>query len=86
MNREEILKLLDERQYKELREALESIHPVDIAELLVDLEERYIIFIFRMLDKDRAAETFTEMSSDTRETLLMALTDSEIKEFMDEML
>ena len=85
MNREEILKLLDERQYKELREALESIHPVDIAELLVDLEERYIIFIFRMLDKDLAAETFTEMSSDTRETLLMALTDSEIKEFMEEM-
>jgi MazG family protein len=34
MNREEILEMLENRQFKELREVLENTHPVDIAELL----------------------------------------------------
>lgn len=85
MDREMILEMLEERQYKELREVLENTHPVDIAELLEEIEEKQMILIFRMLGKDEAAETFTEMNSNLRETLLNALTDSEIKEFMDEM-
>lgn len=85
MDREMILEMLEERQYKELREVLENTHPVDIAELLEEVEEKQMILIFRMLGKDEAAETFTEMNSNLRETLLNALTDSEIKEFMDEM-
>jgi len=85
MYKEEILTLLEERQYRELRERLESIHPVDIAEMFLELDEKQILLIFRMLGKDEAAETFTEMGSELRETLLSALTDSEIKEFMDEM-
>ena len=85
MDREMILEMLEKRQYKELREALFHTHPVDIAELLEEVEEKQMILIFRMLGKDEAAETFTEMNSNLRETLLNALTDSEIKEFMDEM-
>ena len=85
MDREMILEMLEERQYKELREVLENTHPVDVAELLEEIEEKQMILIFRMLGKDEAAETFTEMNSNLRETLLNALTDSEIKEFMDEM-
>ena len=85
MNREEILKMLEERQFKELREVLENTHPVDIAELLNEIDNRQMILVFRMLDKDEAAEVFTEMNNDTREVLLSALTDSEIKEVVDEM-
>ena len=85
MNREEILEMLDDRQFKELREVLENTHPVDIAELLDEIDSRQMIFVFRMLDKDEAAEVFTEMNNDTREVLLSALTDSEIKEVVDEM-
>ncbi len=82
---EDIIYLLENRQYKELKEELENMHPVDIAELLEELDDRQMILAFRLLNKDEAAETFTEMNTDTRETLLNALTDSEIKEFMDEM-
>ena len=85
MTREIILEMLEQRQYKELKEVLENMHPVDIAEMLEEIEDKQLILLFRMLGKDQAAETFTEMNGDTRETLLSALTDSEIKEFMDEM-
>ena len=76
MIREDILKMLEERQFKELRELLENTHPVDIAELMEEVDARKILLLFRLLDKDRAAETFTEMSGYTRELLIDALTDS----------
>lgn len=85
MDREELLTMLEERRFKELKEALENMHPFDIAEMLEELDDKQMILAFRLLTKDDAAETFTEMNSDMRETLLNALTDSEIKEFMDEM-
>ena len=44
-----------------------------------------MILIFRLLGKEEAAETFTDMSSETREFLINALTDSELEEVMDEM-
>lgn len=80
-----VLELLENRQYKELKTELENMHPVDIAEMLEELDEKQVLLIFRLLCKDEAAETFTEMNSDMQEMLINALTDSEIKEVMDEM-
>lgn len=85
MEKEHVLEMLEERRFKELKDELENMHPVDVAEMLEEFEDRQMILVFRLLDKDEAAETFTEMNSDMREVLLNALTDSEIKEVMDEM-
>ncbi len=82
---ENLLEMLEERRYKELKTELENMHPVDIAEMMEELDEKQITLIFRLLEKDEAAEVFTEMNSDLRENLLNALTDSEIEEFMEEM-
>lgn len=80
-----ILELLENRQYKELKTELENMHPVDIAEMLEEFDEKQVLLIFRLLGKDEAAETFTEMNSDMQEMLINAMSDSEIKEVMDEM-
>ena len=85
MEREQLLAMLEERRFKELKEALENMHPFDIAEMLEELDDRQMILVFRLLAKDEAAEMFTEMNNDMREILLNALTDSEIKEVLDEM-
>lgn len=85
MEREQLLAMLEERRFKELKEALENMHPFDIAEMLEELDDRQMILVFRLFAKDEAAETFTEMNNDMREILLNALTDSEIKEVLDEM-
>ena len=82
---EQILEMLDKREFKEIKEVLEDMHPVDVAEMLEEMEDKQMILVFRLLQKDEAAETFTEMNSDTRQVLLNALSDSEIKEVMDEM-
>lgn len=85
MDREQLLTMLEERKFKELKDVLENMHPFDISEVMEELEDKQVILLFRLLTKDDAAETFTEMNADMREVLLNALTDSEIKEFMDEM-
>lgn len=84
-DKEQILRLLDERRFKELKEELETMHPVDIVEVLEDIGERKMILLFRLLAKEEAAEVFTDMNSDMREYLINALTDSELEEVMDEM-
>ena len=85
MELEKILKMLEEREFKELKEELSGMYPVDIAALLEEVDKRQIVLIFRLLAKEEAAETFTYMDSDTREFLINALTDSELEEVMDEM-
>ena len=85
MEKEEILEMLENRQYKELKAELEKIHPVDLAEIFEEIEVKQMLLLFRLLEKDEAAETFTEMNSDMREALINGLTDSELGEIMDEM-
>ncbi|MGO5051385.1 magnesium transporter [Lachnospiraceae bacterium LCP25S3_G4] len=85
MNEEIIRTLLVQRRYKELKTELEKMYPVDIAESLREFDDKESIIIFRLLIKDDAADVFTYLDSDRREILINALTDSEIKEVMDEM-
>lgn len=85
MNIEEILELLDDRQFKQLKEILESMHPVDIVDLIHQMNKKQMILTFRLLEKEEAADVFTDMDGDMREELINALTDDELEEIMDEM-
>lgn len=82
---EEFLQLLEERKYKQLKNLLESTHPVDVAEIMEELEDKYVVLIFRLLSKDDAAETFARMSSELREILLNTLNVQEVKDVMEEL-
>ena len=86
LTEDEIKEMLENLQYKELKEQLESnMYPVDLAEILEDFDQKQLVMIFRLLAKEEAAETFTYMNSDMREILINALTDSELEEVMEEM-
>ena len=83
---ERIQEMLEKRQFKELKEELENnMYPVDLADILEDVNEKQLVLIFRLLVKEEAAETFSYMNSDLREVLINALTDSELEEVMEEM-
>lgn len=82
---DQIIKFLEERNFKELKEELENLHPVDLVDAMEELDKKQRMLVFRLLSKEEAAEVFTDMNSDMREELIEALTDSELKEIMDEM-
>ncbi len=82
---ERMADLLDRHEFKQLKEELESIHPVDIVDAFEELDKKQRTLVFRLLAKEEAAEVFTDMNSDMREDLINALSDSELEEVMDEM-
>ena len=82
---EQMMELLEEHDFKKLKEELETIHPVDIVDAMEELDKKQRTLIFRLLAKEEAAEVFTDMDSDMREDLINALTDSELEEVMEEM-
>lgn len=61
------------------------MNAADIAALFDDLEQQTIPLLFRLLPKELAAETFVEMESDQQQLLIKGLSDSEIKEVVDEL-
>lgn len=85
MNKEMILRLISKKDFSILKEQLSEMNPVDLATLLEELEERELLTIFRVLNKEEAAETFSYMNASIRQVLIGGLTDNELKEVMDEM-
>ena len=78
MEKEKIIGLLEERKFKELKEKLENMHPVDIVDILdePEIDKKQMVLLFRLLSKEEAADVFTDMNSDMREYLINALKET----------
>lgn len=83
--KEYLLLMIERKQLNEIKDILLSMNPVDMAEMLEQFEYKELIILFRLLPKDEAAETFSYMDSDKQEELINGLTDSEIRDVIDEM-
>ena len=82
---ERINELHSQRNISELKKYLNEINPADIAQLLENVfDERERVFLFRLLTKENAADTFVEFDGDTQENLIIAFSDTELKEVLDE--
>ena len=80
-----LIKMLEDKKYTTLRDILVTMNPADIAGIFVDLEDRQIPVLFRVLPKELAAETFVEMETDAQELLIRGFSDNELKEVLDEL-
>ena len=81
----DVIELMDARRLSELRARADDMRVEDIAELFRELPEEYHPRFFRLLHKEKAAEVFTEMDADFRESLIASFTDAELKNILDEM-
>ena len=77
--------LLDTRHYADFRRELEELNPVDAAEFFDELPDQRIPAVFKLLDKDTAADVFAELDIDTQEHIIAAMTDREISYIVEEM-
>lgn len=83
--KEEILRLLEERNFKVLKPLLNEFNAIDLAAVLDEVPKEDVALIFRILPKELAAETFVEMSADMKHALIRLLNDKELKAVMDEL-
>ena len=89
-NRDEMLSrmlvsLIEGKKYNSVRDAMETMHAADIAAVLSDCAKEQVPLLFRLLPKELAAETFSQMEEDHQELLIQSFSDSELKEVIDEL-
>ncbi|MCH5189915.1 MAG: magnesium transporter [Oscillospiraceae bacterium] len=82
---ENIKTLLRDKNWAKLKIILEDMNEQDIAELFMELEERELTLIYRLLPKELAAEVFVNMEPEYQEALIRAFSDSELREVLDEL-
>ncbi|WP_337865384.1 magnesium transporter [Ignavibacterium sp.] len=81
----EIKSLIEERKLSILKEILQDWTPADIAELLIDLDEKERVIIFRLLHTELATDTFEYLYFDTQMDLLKAMGNEEVAAILNEM-
>lgn len=80
----EIKKLLENKNYIQLKTLLHEMTPVDVAEILEN-NKTNILILFRMLKKEFAAEVFSYLSSDEQIQIVDSISDKNLQEILDEL-
>lgn len=83
--KDKVVELLENKQYSKLRKKLEEMNNTDISIILNELSAESMILVFRLLAKDKAAETFSYMEPEIQEKLISSLTDKELKDVVNEL-
>ena len=70
---QELVDALSARNSKKLKEIFEQVPNIDIAEALDKVEDvKYLLYLFRVVSNEYAAEIFTELSSEQQEKIINA--------------
>lgn len=81
----EIITLLTERKFGELKPLAATMNAIDLAKVFEEINTEDLPVLFRILPKDLAAETFVEMDGELKERLIHKLNDKELRAVMDEL-
>lgn len=74
----EIIDNIENKKFSSLKPILKEMDPVDIAELINDIDDEKDIIVFRLLPKDLASEVFANMDSESQKRLIKSFTDKEL--------
>ncbi len=74
---EELLELVETKQYTILRQELSEMNEADIASFLQTLEEEDMLKIFRILPKTLAADVFSYLPIEEEQMIITSLSDRE---------
>jgi len=82
---EEILDLIEEKKYVQIKKTLQELNEVDIADILDELDLHNTLLIFRMLPKDLAVDVFAHFEHERQLEIIEAITDKEVKNIVEEL-
>ena len=80
-----VIKLLNQRKFAELKLIMNQMNPTDIASIFDEADKKDVPVLFRLLPKELAAQTFAYLDSDQQEQLILAFSDKEIRDMVDEL-
>jgi len=83
---EEIIELLETKQYTNLRQYLSEMNDADIAVKLEALPEEEMLKVFRILPKDMAADVFSYLEVESGQFIITSLSDKEAATIIDNLM
>ncbi len=81
----EIEKLIKDKNWKAIKEAISALYPSDIAELFQELDVKYCLILLRLLPSELQSEVFSELESELQAEILNSLTDQDVKAIITEL-
>jgi len=85
LNEDTFKELLENKQYRELRERLADSEPTHIADLLTSIPADEAVIAFRLLPKNLAISVFDDMDGAFQNQLLEAFSDQTARDFLEAM-
>lgn len=86
--REKLLEIIDNienKKFTELRPILSELEPIDIADIINEVDDDKVAIIFRLLPKSLASEVFVEMDNDVQQIIIKAFTDKELSSIINDL-
>ena len=84
--KEELVSLLQGKQYGRLRTVLSEMNEADLAAIMDTMEDEDSLKIFRILPKDMAADVFALLEMDDQKYIIMSLSDKEASTIIDNLM
>lgn len=78
-------RLVEAKQLKPLKEALADFNVVDLANFIEQLNRERVVYAFRALPKDIAAQVFSYLSFESQEFIVQSITDQEIGHIINDL-
>lgn len=85
MNLEELMKLADERRFRQLKELLVEMNEQDIAEFIGELDSEKKTVVFRMLPKELSSEVFACLETEDQQHIINSIGDVELKYIIEDL-
>lgn len=82
---ETLRELAQRKEYRRLRDILSRENEADIAAFIEELPSEQSTVIFRMLPKGLAADTFSDLTPETQQIIIGAITDQELSAIVEDL-
>lgn len=81
----EVIELIKQQKWSELREAVEEWPTPDLADLFNSMDKKHRVLLFRALPRSRSAALFSYLTNEQQNELLYDLTDDETRYLLTNM-
>ena len=86
ITRQEIEKLLEEKQYTRLRQKVAELNDADIAAAMEEMEEKDLLKMFRILPKSMAADVFSYLEVESQQFIITSLSERDAADIIDNLM
>lgn len=84
-NMEELLDLVEKRQFRRLKEILCEMNAADIAEFIEELDSEKTVVVFRMLPKELSSDVFACLTPEKQQHIINSIGDYELGNIIEDL-